>query len=145
VQRVTQASVTVEGRVVGSIGRGLVVLVGCAGGDTENDARYIADKVANLRVFEDDAGRMNLSVLETDGEALFVPNFTLLGDIRKGRRPSFTAAMEPERADELLRDVIAYAKGMGLRVGQGQFGARMQVALINEGPVTVLLDSTRQF
>jgi len=137
--------VTVDEQVVGSIGRGLMVLVGCAQGDTESDARYIADKVANLRVFEDDAGRMNLSVLETGGEVLFVPNFTLLGDVRKGRRPSFTAAMAPDRADELLRDVIAHAKGMGLSVAKGEFGARMHVALINEGPVTVLLDSRREF
>ena len=145
VQRVTEASVAVNEEEVSRIGRGLVALVGCAEGDGDQDVRFIADKIANLRIFEDEEGRMNLSVTDVSGEALLVPNFTLLGDARKGRRPSFTKAGDPELAEQLLGDLIAYVAGMGVKLGTGVFKARMAVSLVNDGPVTVLLDSRRDF
>ena len=144
-QRVSEASVEVDGAIVGEIGRGLMVLVGCAKGDGDEDVRFIADKISNLRVFEDDDGKMNRAVSEIDGEVLLVPNFTLCGDCRKGRRPSFTGACAPEKAKVLMNDLAAYIAGTGLTVAQGSFGAMMEVSLTNSGPVTLLLDSDRSF
>lgn len=145
VQRVTEASVAVNEEEVARIGHGLMALVGCAEGDGDQDVRFIADKIANLRIFEDEEGRMNLSVTDVGGEALLVPNFTLLGDARKGRRPSFTKAAPPEVAEQLFADLIAYVTGMGVKLKSGVFKARMAVSLVNDGPVTVLLDSRREF
>lgn len=145
VQRVSEARVEVDGQIVGEIGRGLMVLAGCGEGDGEDDARWLADKIANLRVFEDEDGKMNLSVLDIGGSVLLVPNFTLYGDCRKGRRPSFTGACDPEIADgfmDVLADRIAEA---GLEVERGEFGAHMHVSLTNNGPVTLLLSSDRTF
>jgi len=145
VQRVAEASVAVNDGEVARIGRGLVALVGCAEGDDDQDVRFIADKIANLRIFEDEEGRMNLSVTDVGGEALLVPNFTLLGDARKGRRPSFTRAAAPELAEQLIADLTAYVAGMGVKLKTGVFKAHMAVSLVNDGPVTVLLDSRRDF
>ena len=145
VQRVSEASVAVDGQMVGSIGRGLMVLVGCGEGDGSEEARALADKLANLRVFEDVEGKMNLSVLEIGGEVLVVPNFTLYGDCRKGRRPSFTGACVPESAARLVDEVAEALAGAGLTVARGEFGAHMQVSLTNDGPVTLLLATDRSF
>lgn len=145
VQRVAEASVTVSGRVTGRIGRGLLVLVGAAQGDAEADVDYVVDKVANLRIFEDDAGKMNLSVLDVGGAVLAVSQFTLVGDCRKGRRPSFAHAMEPKRALELFDRYVEGTRRLGLDVGTGVFGAHMDVRLLNDGPVTLLIDSRREF
>ena len=145
VQRVTEASVRVAGETVGSIGRGLVVLLGVAAGDTEADADSLADKVLNLRVFPDDAGQMNRSVLEVSGGLLVVSQFTLLGDARRGRRPSYIEAAPPEEADRLYQHFVSRLKPSGLEVATGVFRAMMDVALVNQGPVTILLDSRRQF
>jgi D-tyrosyl-tRNA(Tyr) deacylase len=145
IQRVTRASVSVDGRATGEIGDGLLALVGVAIDDVDADAEWMADKIANLRVFRDDAGLMNRSVTDIGGAVLVVSQFTLHGDARKGRRPSFiTAAKEPlartlyERVGELLEK-------SGLRVAYGEFGADMDVELVNAGPVTILLDSKRSF
>jgi D-tyrosyl-tRNA(Tyr) deacylase len=145
VQRVSEASVAVEGRVCGRIGPGLFVLLGAGDGDTEADADYIARKVAELRVFEDDEGKMNRSVEEAGGSVLVVSQFTLYGDCRKGRRPSFDRAMGPEAADRLVKEVCRLLSGRGLRVEKGEFGAVMDVSLTNRGPVTLLLDSRKEF
>lgn len=144
-QRVNKASVMVEGEIVGKIGRGLVVFVGVARGDTEKDAGYLADKVANLRVFADEAGRFNLSVLETGGEILIVSQFTLLADTRKGRRPSFEQAAPPEQAEVLVDFFIARVCDMGVRVETGRFQQHMLVEIHNDGPVTVMVDSREKF
>jgi D-tyrosyl-tRNA(Tyr) deacylase len=145
VQRVSEARVEVEGEVAGEIGRGLLALVGCGEGDGEDDASWLAEKIANLRVFEDDDGKMNLSVLEVGGGVLVVPNFTLYADCRKGRRPSFTGACDPAVADGLM-DTLAERLGeTGARVERGEFGAHMHVSLTNDGPVTLLLSSDRTF
>lgn len=144
-QRVTRASVTVEGTLVGQIGLGWLVLLGVARGDTDDDADRIADKVANLRAFEDDQGKMNRSVLEVGGGVLVVSQFTLLGDCRAGRRPSFTEAAEPTEADRLYRRVVEHLTAAGLTVATGVFRAMMDVELVNDGPVTLLLDSRRLF
>lgn len=145
VQRVGEASVRVEGRVVGQIGRGLLVLLGVGQGDTSEDAVFLAEKVAHLRIFPDDAGAMNRSLLEVGGELLVVSQFTLYGDARKGRRPSFIHAAPPEEANRLYRQHVEHARGLGLRVAEGVFQAMMDVALVNEGPVTILLDSRKGF
>jgi len=145
VQRVSEASVAVEGETIGKIGRGVVVLLGCGGDDGPADASFIADKIVNLRIFEDTAGKMNLSVVDIGGEVLLVPNFTLYGDCRKGRRPSFTAACPPELAAQLVDQVAEQIAANGLRVERGQFGAHMHVTLTNDGPVTLLLSSDRTF
>ena len=145
VQRVTEASVRVAGETVGSIGRGLVVLLGVAVNDTEADADSLADKVLNLRVFPDDAGQMNRSVLDVSGGLLVVSQFTLLGDARKGNRPSFTEAAPPEVANALYERFCALLRERGIEVGTGVFRASMEVELVNEGPVTILLDSRRLF
>lgn len=145
VQRVSEARVAVDGEVVGEIGRGLVVLAGCGEGDSEDDARWLADKIAHLRIFEDDDGKMNLSALEIGGSVLLVPNFTLYGDCRKGRRPSFTGACDPDVADGFMDVLAGRMAESGLQVERGEFGAHMHVSLTNDGPVTLLLSSDRTF
>jgi D-tyrosyl-tRNA(Tyr) deacylase len=145
VQRVSRAEVTVEGEVVGEIGPGLVALVGCGEGDSDEDVRFMADKIANLRIFEDEEGKMNLSVSDIVGEVLLVPNFTLYGDCRKGRRPSFTGACAPETAQKLMDDLAAQMARTGMTVARGAFGERMALSLTNDGPVTLLLSSNRAF
>ncbi|HKL26193.1 MAG TPA: D-aminoacyl-tRNA deacylase [Desulfuromonadales bacterium] len=144
-QRVAEARVEVDGEIVGKVGRGLLVLLGVEQQDTNRDLAYLADKTLNLRIFEDAAGKMNLSVAEIDGEVLVVSQFTLLGDCRKGRRPGFTRAAEPELADDLYRRFVDRLLQAGLPVATGTFRAHMQVALINDGPVTMLLDSRKEF
>lgn len=143
IQRVTSASVVVDGHTVGEIGRGMLVLLGVGHADTDREAAWIADKIANLRIFEDDGGKMNLSVQEVGGGMLVVSQFTLLADCRKGRRPSFTDAAPPEQADRLYQVVVERLRGAGLRVETGVFQAHMQVHLVNDGPVTVILDTTQ--
>jgi D-tyrosyl-tRNA(Tyr) deacylase len=145
VQRVLHASVRVEERTTGSIGAGVVVLLGVAVADREDDARHMAEKVANLRIFPDDAGLMNRSVLEIGGAILLVSQFTLYGDARKGRRPSFIAAAKEPLASELYERTGLELERLGLHVQYGEFGADMQVELVNDGPVTILLDSERVF
>ena len=145
VQRVSRAEVRVEGRATGSVGRGLLVLLGVGREDGEEDARLLADKVAALRIFEDGAGKMNLAVGEAGGGLLVVSQFTLLGDVRKGNRPSFTEAAPPEAANALYERFCGLLREKGLAVGTGVFRARMEVELVNVGPVTILLDSRRLF
>lgn len=145
VQRVSSASVAVEGRVVGEIGLGLLVLVGVSTTDAEGDAEYLAEKIAGLRIFEDDGGKMNLSVAQVGGAVLAVSQFTLYGDARRGKRPSFDEAARPERARELYEHFVAQLRGRGLRCETGEFQAMMAVSLVNEGPVTVLVDSSKLF
>jgi D-tyrosyl-tRNA(Tyr) deacylase len=144
-QRVSTASVEVEGQLVGSIDKGLLVYLSVGKGDGEADAEFIAEKLVNLRIFADQAGKMNRSILEVGGEILIVSNFTLHGDCRKGRRPGFDAADEPQNAQRLYEKTIQLAAQSGVKVEKGIFGAFMQVASINDGPVTFLLDSTRMF
>ena len=145
IQRVKSASVTVEGKVVSEIRVGLLVFLGVAQEDTPADVNYMASKIANLRIFEDDEGRMNLSILEVGGEALVVSQFTLYGDCRKGRRPSFIAAARPEKADPLYQAFMDEISRLGVPVKAGIFQAMMDVELINDGPVTMLLDSNKLF
>jgi D-tyrosyl-tRNA(Tyr) deacylase len=145
VQRVSEASVRVEGRTVGRIGSGLAVLLGVAPQDGEAEADYMAGKIAGLRIFADPDGRMNLSVGDCGGEVLLVSQFTLYGDCRKGRRPSFTGAAGPEEAEALYRLTARKLQERGLSVETGVFQAHMEVALVNDGPVTVLLDSEKAF
>lgn len=140
-QRVREGSVEVEGKIVGEIKRGLVLLVGATTGDGEKEANYLADKCVNLRTFEDAQGKMNLSALEVGAEILVVSQFTLYGDTRKGRRPSFTEALEPVEAEKLYVKFIDYLREKGLRVEHGVFGAKMLVKIFNDGPVTFILDS----
>ena len=140
-QRVTQASVSVAGEVVGRIGRGLVVLLGVANGDTEKDAQYLAQKTVNLRIFSDEAGKFNLSALDIKGELLIISQFTLLADARKGRRPSFVEAASPTQAKDLFDYFVQQSRASGLKVETGYFQEYMQVAIHNDGPVTILLDS----
>ncbi len=141
VQRVSSAAVVVEGRTVASIGRGLLVLVGVAHGDGEGEAHRLARKCAELRIFPDAEGKFDLSLLDTGGEALVVSQFTLLADTRKGRRPSFVAAAAPEAAAPLVEAFAESMRTAGARTQTGRFGARMAVELVNDGPVTVVLDS----
>jgi D-tyrosyl-tRNA(Tyr) deacylase len=143
VQRVSRAAVEVEGQTVGSIGRGLLVLLGVGGEDTERDAVVLAEKVAGLRVFPDGTGRMNRSVGEAGGSVLVVSQFTLLADLRRGRRPSFTGAADPVIAAPLVEAFAAVVAGAGIPVAMGRFGAHMDVDLVNEGPVTIVLDVIR--
>ncbi len=145
VQRVAEASCRVGGETVGAIGPGLVVLLGVGVGDTETDADYLADKVLNLRVFPDEAGQMNRSVLDVSGGLLVVSQFTLLGDVRKGRRPSYSGAAPPEEANRLYERFVARLRPSGLPLATGVFRASMDVVLVNQGPVTILLDSRRVF
>lgn len=145
VQRVTEASVTVDRDVVGSIGRGFVVLLAAGDGDTDADTDYMVAKVAGLRVFEDDHAKMNLSLEDVDGAALVVSQFTLYGDCRKGRRPSFVRALQPDAAAAMVDDFVARLRARGVHVETGVFGADMKVALVNDGPVTLMLDSRKEF
>ena len=145
VQRSGAASVTIAGDVVGAIDGGVVVLVGIAPTDGDDEARWLADKVANLRIFTDDHGKMNRSLLETGGQALVVSQFTLYGDARKGRRPSFIHAAQGPEAERVYEKVIEEIRALDIACATGKFGATMQVALTNEGPVTILLDSDKTF
>ena len=144
-QRVTEASVSVAGEVVGSIGQGLVIFVGVANGDTERDAQYLAQRIVNLRIFSDKEGRFNLPVLDIKGELLVVSQFTLLADTRKGRRPSFIEAAPPAQAEALFERFVQQARATGLKVETGRFQQYMQVEIHNDGPVTILLDSRDKF
>jgi D-tyrosyl-tRNA(Tyr) deacylase len=145
IQRVTRASVTVDGRIEGAIERGLVALIGVSVDDTEADADALAHKIAGLRVFDDGAGAMNLGAADAGGAVLVVSQFTLLGDVRKGRRPSFITAARGEQAEHLYERVAARLRAAGLTVATGVFGADMAVELINDGPVTILVDTKRAF
>ena len=145
VQRVTSASVAVDGKVVAQIGRGFLLLVGIARDDTEDDAAYVAAKVAGLRVFNYDAGAMNLSLADVEGAVLAVSQFTLYGDARKGRRPSFIDAAPGDSAQPLFERMVSLMLREGVEVSTGVFGARMLVELVNEGPVTILIDSRKAF
>ncbi len=144
-QRVVSAYVEVDGKRISEIGRGALVLVGAETGDTDQDANYIAEKCVNLRVFEDEHGKMNISVKEIFGSILLVSQFTLLGDCRKGRRPSFAHAAPPGEAETLIKRVEEKIQSTGVPVQTGLFGAMMKVGLVNDGPVTLLLDSRRLF
>lgn len=143
VQRVTSARVTVEGEVIGSIDAGLCVLVGVGKNDVETDATTLADKVVRLRIFEDEAGKMNKSLLDNGGALLAVSQFTLFADTSRGRRPSFVDAMEPGRAEQLFECFCAAARNLGVAVATGRFRTHMSVSLVNDGPVTVLLDTDK--
>ena len=143
IQRVSRAQVTVGGAVCGQIGPGLLVLLGVAAGDVESDARLLAEKSAQLRIFEDEQGKMNLDLTDVGGAVLVVSQFTLLGECRKGRRPSFTAAAPPETAEALYEVFVRHLASCGVEVATGRFRQHMQVALVNDGPVTILLDSRR--
>ncbi|PYQ24952.1 MAG: D-tyrosyl-tRNA(Tyr) deacylase [Acidobacteria bacterium] len=145
IQRVAEAAVRVDGEVVGQVGPGLLVLLGVGQGDEESDADYLAEKVLHLRIFPDEAGQMNLSVLDTRGELLAVSQFTLYGDTRRGRRPGYSSAAAPAEANRLYRRFVERLKESGLRVEEGVFRAMMDVSLVNRGPVTLLLDSRRAF
>lgn len=145
VQRVSRAEVRVDGRVVGRIGRGLLVLVGIATGDTREKGKALAEKIVNLRIFDDEQGKMNRSLLEAGGAVLCVSQFTLYGDCRKGRRPSYDQAASPEAARSLYEAFLESLRSFGVTVEAGQFQAMMEVELVNDGPVTLLLDSERLF
>jgi len=141
VQRVLEASVSVDGEIVGRIGPGLLVLLGVGKGDGEREVSWMADKIANLRIFEDEGQKMNRSVIDGSRSILVVSQFTLYGDARKGRRPSFAEACEPAEANRLYELFCERSRALGLDVQQGRFGAQMKVALVNDGPVTLILDS----
>lgn len=143
IQRVSHASVTVDGQIIGQIGMGLMVLLGCAQGDTEKDLEYVLEKLLNLRIFEDAQGKMNDSLIDVGGQLLVVSQFTLCADVRKGRRPSFMGAMRPELAEPMIERFIENARVAhpDLVVQTGRFGATMDVALTNHGPVTIIIDS----
>ena len=145
IQRVKNAEVSVDGKTISSISKGLLVLLSVAEEDSETDARYLADKTAYLRIFEDETGKMNLSVCDIDGEVLVVSQFTLYGDCRKGRRPSFAKAARPPKAEELYEVYTSALVDIGLKPKTGVFQAYMDVELINDGPVTILLDSQKIF
>lgn len=141
IQRVSQARVVVEGDVTGEIGRGLLVLLGVAARDTETELTWLADKIVGLRIFEDDQGKMNRSLAEVGGAMLVVSQFTLYGDCRKGRRPSFVEAAPPEQAERMYDQFVAHVSGQGVSVATGRFRAHMQVELTNDGPVTIWIDT----
>jgi D-aminoacyl-tRNA deacylase len=145
VQRVSRASVSVDGAEVGRVGKGLAVLVGVANGDTEKDAEYLIGKITNLRIFADNEQKFNLSALDIKGELLLISQFTLLADTRKGRRPSFESAARPEQAEMLFNYAVGLAKESGLKVETGRFQQHMQVEIHNDGPVTIMLDSREKF
>lgn len=145
VQRVIEADVTVEERITGSIGKGLMVLLGVEDGDDEADAIYMADKITGLRIFEDEQGKMNLSIKDVGGKILAVSQFTLLGDVRKGKRPSFTKAARPDEANKLYRRFISLVNERNIETQEGVFQAEMLVKIYNDGPVTILLDSKKLF
>ena len=143
VQRVKNASVKVGGEICGQINEGLLVFLGISKEDTENDITYIADKLTGLRIFEDEDEKMNNSVVDINGELLIISQFTLYGDCRKGRRPSFDGAMRPPMAEEMYEKFVDYVKKSGLKTETGKFGADMKIELLNDGPVTIILDSTK--
>ncbi len=145
VQRVSSASVTVDGEITGEIGCGFLVLLGIGDDDTDDDVVYLAGKVVGLRVFEDDAGKMNLTLADVSGAVLAVSQFTLFGDCRKGRRPSFISAARPEKANSLYEAFVAEIRGQGIAAETGRFQAHMDVSLVNDGPVTLLIDSRKTF
>ena len=145
VQKVSSSKVTVDGEIVGKIEKGLLVLLGVTHDDTSKDVDYMVDKVTNLRIFEDENEKMNLSLKDVEGEILAVSQFTLYGDARKGRRPSFSDAARPEVANPLYEEFVEKIKNQGINVGTGKFGAHMMVDLTNDGPVTILLESRREF
>ncbi|MCX7842671.1 MAG: D-aminoacyl-tRNA deacylase [Clostridia bacterium] len=145
VQRVSRAKVTAEGVATGEIGRGIAVLLGVGHEDTEKDIMYLADKIVNLRIFEDENGKMNISLLDIKGELLIVSQFTLYGDCRKGKRPSYDMAARPEIAEKIYNRFVEQCKGYGIKVETGKFQAMMSVEICNEGPVTLLLDSRKEF
>jgi D-aminoacyl-tRNA deacylase len=145
IQRVSRASVSVDGKIVGQIGQGLLVLLGVSRIDTESAADYLAEKIAGLRIFEDSAGKMNLSLTEIKGAVLLVSQFTLYGDVRRGKRPSFDAAAPPEQARKLYEYMVERMRALGINCQTGVFQAMMQVDLVNDGPVTILLDSEKGF
>ena len=145
IQRVSRAKVTIEGEIIGEIGKGILVLLGVAEGDSEKEAVYLLEKTLNLRIFEDADGKMNLSLLDTKGELLVVSQFTLYGDARKGRRPSFIRAAAPDEANRLYEFYVGEARGQVEKVETGRFQAMMDVELVNDGPVTILLDSEKLF
>ncbi len=145
VQRVDRANVTVDGQITGACNKGLLVLFGVAENDNDKDFQYIVDKVTGLRIFEDEAGKMNLSVKDVGGEILAVSQFTLYGDCRKGKRPSFDKAAKPEIANQYYERFVQACRDMGIKVGTGIFRAHMLVELVNNGPVTILLDSQKNF
>ncbi len=145
VQRVSRAKVTVDGQIVGEIAHGLLVLLGVAENDTETDAVFLAQKISGLRIFEDDQGKMNRDLSEVAGRMLVVSQFTLLGDCRKGRRPSFIEAARPEIAEPLYQVFVAEVRGQGIAIETGRFQVHMDVELVNDGPVTLLVDSRKGF
>ncbi len=145
IQRVQRASVRIDDIIHGEISRGVLVLLGIRGGDTLSDLQWLAEKVVNLRIFEDEQGKMNRSLADIDGEMLIISQFTLYGDCRKGRRPGFSSAAPPEIAEPLYRRFIEEVKSRQIRVASGVFQADMQVELVNDGPVTLLLDTEKQF
>jgi D-tyrosyl-tRNA(Tyr) deacylase len=145
IQRVSEASVEISNEVVGAIGAGLLVLLAVARDDIPDDADYLAEKIINLRIFTDDDGKMNRSLLETGGAMLVVSQFTLYGDVRRGRRPSYSDAAEPEKANALYEYFIERVRSLGVRVETGVFQATMKVSLVNDGPVTILIDSRKLF
>lgn len=145
IQRVTEASVKVDGEIIGAIGQGFMILIGVEVGDEEKDFQYIATKVPNLRIFEDENGKMNRSLLDVGGQILAVSQFTLLGDARSSRRPGFTQAARPEQANPMYERLVQHWRDMGIHVETGRFGADMKVSLINDGPVTLLMDSHKLF
>jgi len=144
-QRVSKASVTVDGEIVADIGRGLVIFVGVSAGDTERDAQYLAGKTVDLRIFPDSESKFNLSALDTRGELLVVSQFTLLADAKKGRRPSFTEAAPPQQAEALFQRFLEFLRQSGLKVESGRFQEHMHVEIHNDGPVTILLDSRDKY
>ena len=145
VQRVSRAKVTIDGKITGEIARGLLGLLGVGAGETRADADYLADKVIGLRIFEDAGGKMNLSVVDVEGAILAVSQFTLYGDVRRGKRPSFEAAAPPQPARQLYEYFVEKVRRAGLKCETGRFQEMMQVELVNEGPVTILLDSRKTF
>ena len=145
IQRVSRASVSVDNEVVGRIGKGILVLLGVAQGDDDSSADYLAEKTVGLRIFEDAAGKMNLSVADIGGEVLVVSQFTLYGDVRKGKRPSFDRAARPEDANRLYEHYISRIRAAGLKCEAGRFQAMMEVELVNDGPVTIVIDSEKMF
>lgn len=145
IQRVTKSQVSVDDKIIGKIDKGLMVLLGVEDGDGEKDLKYMADKIIGLRIFEDDLGKMNLSLLDVKGDMLVVSQFTLLGDCRKGRRPGFTGAARPDIALKMYKEFISICQAKGVHVEEGVFQADMVVEIYNDGPVTLLLDSRKQF
>ena len=143
VQRVKNASVRIDGEICGQINQGLLVFLGVSKEDTESDITYISDKITGLRIFEDENEKMNNSIMDINGEILVISQFTLYGDCRKGRRPSFDSAMRPSEAEEMYEKFVEYIKKSGLKTETGRFGADMKVELLNDGPVTIILDSSK--